>query len=896
MQTDMKFSRRQIVAETWPLLLAVFLLYIPMTWPLAPRFFTHLPGVAFASDTSISIWNFWWFHERMFEWFPNPYQTNAMFYPLGTPLAYQGTHYFFAVLTAPIAWLFGLIPAINAACLWTFLASAAGFYWLARLLGFPKWACWLGALLFSFSPYRIFRLQQHINFLATDWVAFYALCLMVLLQTKRWAVAGLCAGLCMAGCMYTDLTFPVLLVLITVFYTLYFFRPRSDFPLSRRLFLGLGTAVFVAVLLTLPITLSLRSANEHFNYYIERGNIGLSTDLLRFAVPSSESLLHGFWTRRLTLDLGPEGAGNYFGMLPLALFLVGLVVPAADRRMRFWKWAFLLLFVLSLGPFLKVGGEIDLFHGTWGGWKQPAPKFRLTLPYAFASYIPLVNNARGPVRFHGVTTLPFFLVMLTACTFIVGRFKTERARRIASAGVCIVALLEYAAPPISTYEPEWALMKPLRDDVNDTVVLDGVLNNRAALVHQALHGKNMITGHVGRVPPEVYGYMEATPVLREFTSKESSPDTVRSFVIQPGAPEITRRVVDFLDIGYVIVDHPARDFQMKIFDGVVPNRIVAENERSLVYRLEQHSTPGVWPGGVVVGKGEWSLYLAHGWGQWTRVFEERANRGIIWPASPIASVLFKSDKPRTVSMGFETFLPPSSTNVRMSISVNGRWFRDVDVPIGKHVHRLAFDDTLVRSGLNEVEFRWPYAGDIFRWSDSGYSPTNLYCVCGTEGGRFRTGSLEVNGQWAYTNGHGYNIIEVADNGDGLLRAEHFDTLEDDTAMARMVERIGSIPEQRLVVVMGAMNVFKGLTQEAVDALGTLGASFDLREKQTWSHISIGRKGMPAGTALETYNNDSISVLAPGRCGFSAFQFFAVDKKTPPVVRDSGAEEPASTAN
>lgn len=892
-QSDPMFTRRQVFRETLAVAAVAFLVFSVMTWPLLPRFFTHIIGVPYLTDNAIAVWNLSWAQLQGDAWFPNPYWTDHLFHPLGSSLAYHGSHYFLALLTAPITWTLGLVPAFNFACLWSFLTSAVMCYWLCRYLGLPRGACWIAALLFAFSPFRMWRVQHHINFLATDWAAAYGLCLMALLRTRRWRLWGVLAGLCMTGCMYTDFTFPILLIIISAFYGLYFFRPRQNPLLARRLVLGLGLAAGLAAVLTLPIMLSLKTTNDLYNYYVERGNIELSSDLSSFVSPPGDAVLRPFYDLFLPRPAFSRESCSFLGLVPLFLMLLGVAAFRRDHRFRFWKWTLLILFILSLGPFLKVAGEVDLFEGTWGKWRQPPDTFRLTLPYAFFSYVPLVNNARGPERFHGVTTLPFALIVGAGAAILLGRLRRPWVRNVSAGAIAFAGLLEYAVVPLPTTPMHWDALDAVRDDPEDVAVVDGRLNDRIAIEHQAYHHKRIVTGHVGRVAPEIHAYMATTPLLRELTTKWGTAEEVEAYAARPAAHELTRRVLEFLDIRYFIANGPREAYLLKLFEGALPCTLVGEDERSKVYLLGWNSPGGVRPRATLVGRGEWSLYFAHGWGQWDRIPEWREGRGVIWPASPMASVLFKVDTPQSVGMAFETHVPESAQGVRMAVFVNGRPVRELDVPPGFRTFRVAFDPELVRAGLNSVEFRWPYAGGRYSDADTADIPTCLYLTCGATGKALQGGILEILGQWVYSNGRGYNILELSDDGERLLRAAQFDAYTDGDAPKKLVRHIAGIPEGRLVVFMGAGESSQGMTQEAVEALGTLGSAFDMRNKYGWSHAGVGRKGMHPGQAVESFNGESITVLAPGRCGFTGFQFAGREARPPsPAPATPDAVSPA----
>ena len=71
------FSARHLLAAV---LFAV--LAIPLTWPLAARLSTHLPGTA-PDDNVVFLWNFWWMRHAWSHGLSGFFHTPFMFHPGG---------------------------------------------------------------------------------------------------------------------------------------------------------------------------------------------------------------------------------------------------------------------------------------------------------------------------------------------------------------------------------------------------------------------------------------------------------------------------------------------------------------------------------------------------------------------------------------------------------------------------------------------------------------------------------------------------------------------------------------------------------------------------------------------------------------------------------------------
>ncbi|MFN2218222.1 MAG: hypothetical protein ACK2UA_06430, partial [Anaerolineae bacterium] len=69
------------------LVLAAYVLFaLILTWPLAARLDTHVPGNG-ADDPPLT-WNLWWVQDALLRQGVNPFDCDFLFYPLGINLAF----------------------------------------------------------------------------------------------------------------------------------------------------------------------------------------------------------------------------------------------------------------------------------------------------------------------------------------------------------------------------------------------------------------------------------------------------------------------------------------------------------------------------------------------------------------------------------------------------------------------------------------------------------------------------------------------------------------------------------------------------------------------------------------------------------------------------------------
>lgn len=232
-----------------------------------------------------------------------------------------------------------------------------------------------------------------------------------------------------------------------------------------------------------------------------------------------------------------------FSLVAIACILVaarrGFRPPAALLGvLAFWL-------LLSLGPFLHIGGTNTYVPGPW----------------ALLRYVPVIGLARMPTRFVIMAAVPFAALFAMALVHL-GRTVPQRRRTLlATVGILITAELWPAPRPLfSAAIP--AVYAIVRDDprpvriielpfgVRDGVSSAGNFRPRYQF-NQTLHGKRLIGGYLSRVSPRVRRDLERRPVLDallRLSAGQTVPDDLRARAMA-AAPEFTAHA----DIGWVLM-------------------------------------------------------------------------------------------------------------------------------------------------------------------------------------------------------------------------------------------------------------------------------------------------------------------------------------------------------
>ena len=410
------------------------LLTLALTWPLAARITTHMPGSAeWAFDESTFAWNMWWFKFSLLDLQQSPLHTNYIFFPLGIDLVLYTFNFFNAMLGLPLLLVAGLPLASNLVILAAFVLSGYGGYLLACYLLAPhhaggqgiarphllavRIAAFIAGAAYAFAASRmIYAALGHYDMVTAQWFPLYALFFLKTVRDPGYKNAVL-AGLCAAFALLAEMIFGVFLLLLSLALLLV---PHPSHPLSAlwkgsqgmRLVSRLLAIALTAAIVWSPVMLPVLDAFARGDYALTGWGEGLklSADLVGWFTPTALHPLFGVgdWPAYLrsvvegrapTLDVNTVFLG--FGILALAL----LGTVAAWKQARAWMWGAILFALFTLGPLLQINGRYLFPLDNLLREQGLAQDVTFPLPYALLHYIPIIQANRAPNRFSVVLSL-----------------------------------------------------------------------------------------------------------------------------------------------------------------------------------------------------------------------------------------------------------------------------------------------------------------------------------------------------------------------------------------------------------------------------------------------------------------------------------------------------------
>jgi hypothetical protein len=259
-----------------------------------------------------------------------------------------------------------------------------------------------------------------------------------------------------------------------------------------------------------------------------------------------------------------------------AISFVALAVLGIARWRWQWKppvfWVFLALFfcLLSLGPFVTVGG-LNTYVPT---------------PWALLRFVPGVGLVRSPSRFAIVVMMAIAALFSLALTRMAREYPQRRGLVLALVGgVLLLELAPLPRPLYSASVPSFCQTiardpRPIRVLELPTGARDGTSSagnfSPSALFHQTVHGKHLLGGYLSRVSPKrVKAYREMPVMDALFTLSEGRALTPRQLRRAWGRRE---RFLDRSRLGYVIVNRRQASWELERFAIEILDLVPIEEE------------------------------------------------------------------------------------------------------------------------------------------------------------------------------------------------------------------------------------------------------------------------------------------------------------------------------
>ncbi len=850
------------------------ILALLLTYPLATHFSTHVPGTdIWAFDEYTFLWNIWWFKYSLLDLHTNPLFTDYIFYPLGVSLAPYTYNLFNALVSLPLQPFLNLATISNLTLIFALVFSGYGTYLLTLYLlrhrskeneGPPlayHCAAFLAGALYAFGSYRfVYAALGHYDKVTTQWIPFYALFMVKTVREQGLRNAVL-AGLFATLALLSEMIFGVFLLFLTVIYLL-FARREMNWGLMKRLALLVAVVVVTYFPLGYPIVRELLSADYALPGWGHSEK--LLVDLFGFTTPTALHPLFGSdWARELTMVR--EGTARFTDVNTVYLGWVAIIlgIVAAIRywpELKAWVVSAGTFALLCLGPLLHINGRstFDL-----DGLLVNVP-----LPFIILHYIPIVKANRVPNRFSVVLMLALAVLVGFAAYGILRRMRQRSLLLAGTALLWILLSFEHLALPLPLTDarvPDFYYT--LAAEPGDFAILQfplgwrnsfGVLGAERTQIqyYQSVHRKRMLGGNISRNPPFKFDYFRRIPIFSSIADLELYGEITPEQLERDRA--LAPDLLYFFDIRYIIF-HPGIPGRPPYIDirpqleeyvqRVFPVRKILDEDGFTVYEVKQPPPPPELT--IDFGIEGARIYQGEGW-SWDELLDDSSAN---WATQKGARffVPLRESGDYTMHMRTKAFSYPGSPSQRVIARVNGHSLPSREVNPGWTDLILQVPASFLHPGLNQVALDFAYLasphdvfpGDFAIGETGVISPVEIDVNSSLE-----FAYIAVGGMDASLHRRGYNLAVIDPQSGAVIDKAGFDTGENESESQALADFIAGIPEGYIVVAALKEGGAQSLTEEAVEALASLGGEIDLRGTEMLSHAIIGVKGAASGTALE----------------------------------------------
>ena len=871
------------------------ILTLIFTYPLVTHFTTHVIGTdIWALDEYTFVWNMWWFKYSLLDLHSSPLFSSYTFYPLGISLVLYTYNLFNALVSLPLQPFLSLPTIGNLMNVFAFTFSGYGTYLLLRYLlrgKEPKegqtslqihCAAFVGGLVYAFTSYHfVYAALGHYDMESTEWIPFYTLFLLRAVREPGWRNAVL-AGLFATLALLCEMIFGVFLAFLTIIIIGFAGRRRIlTLAFGKRFALLLLTAIVSYLPLGYPIIRELFSTEYALQGWGHSEK--LLVDLFGFTTPTGlHPLLGGDWTEELIMVR--EGTARFADVNTVFLGWVVIILAlfASVRywsRVKAWTVGTITFAILAMGPLLHINGR--------SAFDLDGLMVNLPLPFIILHYIPIVKANRVPNRFSAVLMLCLAVLVGFAAHAILRRIKTRGLLFGVATLLGFLLCFEHLSAPVPLTEakvPDWYYT--LAEEPGDFAILEFPLGWRnsfgvfgvertQAQYYQTVHHKRLPSGNISRNPPFKFDYFRRIPIFDSIAQLELYQQ------LDPARVEQDRLLADeliyFFDIRYLVFQPvvpnrpPYSDTRPQVEEyvqQVFPVEKVYEDESGLtVYRVNQPEAQTQL--NIDFGTDTATLSQGEGWSREEVIGDASAN----WAEAQQARLFVPLRELGDYQMSFRAlaFAYEGSPQQTVSMEINGHPLPET-FHIGAYweTYTLTLPGQYLKAGLNEVVLEFAYADsprDVlpadFAIGNTGLtSPVEITVnSAGLNAGDFAY--ITVEGEDASTHRRGYNLAVIHPQSGAVVQTAGFDTWANEYESQDLANFIAQIPGGYIVAVAVKDDGAANLTEDAVQALRSLGAQIDLRAAQHLSHAIIGVKGAAPGTALEA-SGQGKSYLRVGR--------------------------------
>lgn len=545
------------------ILLFVILISLLVTYPGIEHFNTRLLGI---KDSYFYAWDLWWFKHALFSLHKSPLELQTIYYPI------NGVPY---VWSSPLNEIAGIIllPILPITILFNILALlpiVLGTYFTYKLVYYltkERFAGLTSGILFGFSPFVFFTMMGNLQYASIEFIPLVVFTMLKLKQEQsvKNGISFIIASilLSMSSSSYIFYAY----IPIVLYLPFSWLVTDGIKPFNKLLLLYILLSIGFVTLVALIFYSSQLYAIQHSEYVKAEGISQLlvnNQNFLDYFLPNKANF---FFKRILFFVSKDQTYFSNIGIITLMLIILAIVFKYETKEL--WRWGILalLVYVFSLGPYLKFNGFVMFPY-------YSALHF-IPLPYLLLTKVRLLKDLTQSYLLIPLLLLLSAIMAGFGATIIIKQTGMKLLSLFTLSILMILALLEYYPgypfPSVQSTMPAYYELP--KKDINTNAIIElpasaNIFENiwdipfiYRSMYYQMFTHKAIVGGYNPYQWDKALTFIKTTP----FLSQLDDPFILRYGDIIPVDKDAIANygIRDLMELGinYIIVNKLAYDQQ-----------------------------------------------------------------------------------------------------------------------------------------------------------------------------------------------------------------------------------------------------------------------------------------------------------------------------------------------
>jgi hypothetical protein len=461
-------------------------------------------------DSLQVLWNAWWIQRTLFQGV-NPYFSDLIFAPYGTPLVLHFLTPIQSSLIAIVNQFVRIEIAYNVVVLMAFPLAGIGAYTLGRYITQDHVASLVGGLVFMLSPFIVSKaFSGWINMLYAGLLPLFFVTLLKATTPHPGRSSPYLLATTTLLVLLNDVlaVFAANVTVCTLAWRIFASERRYE-TVGR-----LCKVLLPSIVVSSPYVVMAAYYIASYGYSLNVGRrLDYIPEIWSYILPFTHTSVYsdrvsdlGFG-ERIKFDLARVDTAAYLGALVLPLCLAGMIAWLRRPSVRFCAFIFFWFLILSMGPKLLLYREVIMIQG-----------LPIRLPFALWQEIPILGAVAQSGRY---LVIPYMMMSVgLACLVATMRNRLGGVRGTAFAiVVALIVCTDYA------FKPWTAALPPIpKLSTSAGLVLDPRLRHGTPMYYQTHHQRPLVGGYLSRRPEyALHRYRQIPGFLCLFFGDASAP-------------------------------------------------------------------------------------------------------------------------------------------------------------------------------------------------------------------------------------------------------------------------------------------------------------------------------------------------------------------------------------